>query len=104
MGVQTKNEAETLGYQVEKQLSELKEKMSTEDAEDLKKQMEDLKQYMAGDSMDLEELKTKTKDLQEKSWKVTQQAYASGSNDADTSEEKKEDAKEEKKDAKEEKK
>merc|ERR1719162_1348501 len=66
--VQTKNEAETLGYQVEKQLSELKEKMSTEDADELKK---------------------KTKDLQEKSWKVTQQAYQQGSNETGGGEEKK---------------
>merc|ERR1719264_1659111 len=35
--VTLKNDAETLCYQVEKQLSELKEKMSTEDANDLKK-------------------------------------------------------------------
>merc|ERR1719264_537633 len=35
--VQANNDAETLCYQVEKQLSELKEKMSTEDANDLKK-------------------------------------------------------------------
>merc|ERR1712146_387612 len=39
-GVTAKNDAETLCYQVEKQLSELKDKMSTADADDLKKKME----------------------------------------------------------------
>merc|ERR1712139_243096 len=38
-GVEAKNQAETLGYQVEKQLSELKEKMSTADADELKKKL-----------------------------------------------------------------
>merc|ERR1711874_858024 len=69
--VQAKNDAETLGYQVEKQLSELKEKMSTADAEELKKKLEDLRACTAGEA-DLEELKTKTSELQEKSWAVTQ--------------------------------
>merc|ERR1712217_110249 len=41
-GVQVKNDAETLCYQVEKQLSDLKEKISTADADDLKKKMEEL--------------------------------------------------------------
>eukprot|EP00928_Gymnodinium_smaydae_P010111 TRINITY_DN137_c1_g1_i3.p1 TRINITY_DN137_c1_g1~~TRINITY_DN137_c1_g1_i3.p1 ORF type:complete len:650 (+),score=173.89 TRINITY_DN137_c1_g1_i3:66-2015(+) len=94
-GVQAKNDAETLAYQVEKQLSELKDKMSTADADDLKKKMEDVRQCMASDSMDAEELKTKTKELQEASWKVTQQAYQQG---GETSgEENKEEKTEEKK-------
>merc|ERR1719436_2373841 len=38
--VQAKNDGETLGYQVEKQLSELKDKMSKEDAEELKRLLE----------------------------------------------------------------
>merc|ERR1712232_1540594 len=41
--VQAKNDAETLGYQVEKQLSELKDKMTTEDAAELQKKLEDLR-------------------------------------------------------------
>merc|ERR1711953_710901 len=90
--VQAKNDAETLGYQVEKQLSELKEKMSKEDADELRKKMEDLRAYMTGD-VELEELKEKTKVLQEHSWKVTQNVYQSAS----SSEEPKEEPKEEKK-------
>merc|ERR1712241_1431689 len=74
-GVTVRNDAETLCYQVEKQLSELKDKMSTADADDLKKKMEDVRASMVGDDLDVELVKTKTKDLQEASWKVTQQAY-----------------------------
>merc|ERR1712203_65637 len=64
--VTVKNDAETLCYQVEKQLSELKDKMSTAAAEELKK---------------------KTKDLQELSWKVTQQAYQQSSSEGGESSE-----------------
>merc|ERR1712178_345638 len=76
--VQAKNDAETLGYQVEKQLSELKDKMSSDDAEELRKKMEDLRTFMTGDDVDLEEVKAKTSELQEKSWAVTQAAYQQG--------------------------
>merc|ERR1719188_485499 len=95
--VQAKNDAETLAYQVEKQLSELKDKMSTADADELKKKMEDLRAYLAGEP-DLDELKAKTKDLQEKSWKVTQDAYqqASASDSGGSEGEKKEEEKEKK--------
>merc|ERR1712056_65636 len=85
--VQVKNDAETLCYQVEKQLSELKEKMSTADAEELKKKMDAVRMSSAGDITDPEELKTKTKDLQELSWKVTQQAYQQSSSDGGESSE-----------------
>merc|ERR1711920_910605 len=83
--VQLKNDGETLCYQVEKQLSDLKEKISTADADDLKKKMEDLRTCMTGDSADPDEIKEKTKELQEASWKVTQQAYQQGS-EGDSSE------------------
>jgi molecular chaperone DnaK len=95
--VAAKNDAETLAYQVEKQLSELKDKMSSTDAEELKKKMEDLRAYLAEDP-DLDELKAKTKDLQEKSWKVTQEAYqqASSQSSSEGEGEKKEEEKEKK--------
>merc|ERR1711981_943194 len=62
--VTAKNDAETLCYQVEKQLSELKDKITTADADDLKKKMEDVRSVMAADGADPEEIKAKTKDLQ----------------------------------------
>merc|ERR1711870_220298 len=80
-GVQVKNDSETLCYQVEKQLSELKDKMSTADADELKKKMEDVRASLTGDDVDPDEIKQKTKDLQEVSWKVTQQAYQQSSSE-----------------------
>merc|ERR1712203_1320101 len=90
-GVTVKNDAETLCYQVEKQLSELKEKMSTADADDLKKKMEDVRASMVGDDIDPDEVKEKTKELQEASWKVTQQAYQNASSEGDAGGEEKKD-------------
>merc|ERR1711879_515885 len=84
-GVQAKNDAETLCYQVEKQLSELKDKMSTADADDLKKKMEDVRSCMAADGADPEDIQKKTKDLQEASWKVTQQAYQQNDSSSESS-------------------
>jgi molecular chaperone DnaK len=98
--VTAKNDAETLGYQVEKQLSELKDKMSTADAEELKKKLEAVRTCVAEADADLDELKRLTSELQEKSWAVTQAAYQSGSSeDSKSSEEpqKEEEKKEEKK-------
>jgi molecular chaperone DnaK len=95
--VQAKNDAETLGYQVEKQLSEMKDKMSADDAADLRKKMEDLRAYMTTDSVELEPLKEKTKELQEASWKVTQQVYQNSSTSGDANEQKTEEKSEEKK-------
>merc|ERR1711976_463999 len=80
--VQAKNDAETLGYQVEKQLSELKDKMTTEDAAELQKKLENLRAFVASESPELEELKKLTSELQEKSWAVTQAAYQSSSSDS----------------------
>merc|ERR1712050_386801 len=99
-GVTVENDAETLCYQVEKQLSELKEKMSTADADDLKKKMEDVRASIAGDDIDVEMAKSKTKELQEASWKVTQQAYQqAGSEEGGGDEKTQEDSKwQEKKD------
>merc|ERR1712178_4882 len=104
--VTAKNDCETLCYQVEKQLSELKDKMSTADADDLKAKMEAARQSMAGDDADPDEIKAKTKELQEASWKVTQQAYQSGdaSAESEAKEEKTEEKTEEKKEDKKEKK
>merc|ERR1712048_1383812 len=84
-GVQAKNDAETLCYQVEKQLTELKEKMTTADADDLRKKIEDVRQAMASDVADPEDIKAKTKELQEASWKVTQQAYQQSDQQSDSS-------------------
>merc|ERR1712008_194214 len=90
--VTLKNDAETLCYQVEKQMSDLKDKISTSDADDLKAKMSDLRQAMAEESPEPEKIRTKTKDLQEASWKVTQQAYQQGSSSNDSSDAEKKDS------------
>jgi len=100
--VTAKNDAETLGYQVEKQLTDLKDKISKENASELKTKLEALRSYMTQDDVELDDLKEKTKDLQELSWKVTQEVYqqADTSGDAggeEKQEEKKDDKKEEEK-------
>merc|ERR1712159_414128 len=50
--VTVRNDAETLAYQVEKQTTELKDKMSTADADELKSKVADIRQYMASDDID----------------------------------------------------
>merc|ERR1712130_806398 len=81
--VSAKNDAETLCYQVEKQLSELKDKMSTADVDDLQAKMEAARHSMANDDADPEDIKSKTKELQEASWKITQQAYQQNAGSSD---------------------
>merc|ERR1711876_124630 len=56
--VTLKNDAETLCYQVEKQMSDLKDKISTADADDLKAKMSDLRQAME-DSPEPETIRAK---------------------------------------------
>jgi len=98
--VTAKNDAETLGYQVEKQLSELKDKMSSDDADELKKKLENLRALIASGEPELEELKKLTTELQEKSWAVTQAAYQSSSSEESTTEKKEEEKTDEKKEEK----
>jgi len=101
-GVTVKNDAETLCYQVEKQLGDLKDKISTSDRDELKKKMEDVRVLLAGDIEDPELVKGKVKDLQELSWKVTQQAYQQGgAESSEGTDEKTKDEKESKSDEKE---
>jgi len=90
-GVQAKNDAENLCYSVEKQLSELKDKMSTEEADDLKSKMATVREAMTTD--DNENIAKVTKELQEASWEITRKAYANSSSEeqsGDGGEEKKE--------------
>merc|ERR1719215_1488960 len=101
-GVQVKNDSETLCYQVEKQLSELKDKMSTAERDELQKKMQDVRALLTDEIEDLDLVKEKMKELQELSWKVTQQAYQqAGAEDGNSEESKFEEGKKkEKKDEK----
>ncbi|EER06140.1 heat shock protein hsp70, putative [Perkinsus marinus ATCC 50983] len=93
--VGAKNDAETLVYSVERQLSELKDKMSDADAEDLKQKIAAVRSTLTTD--DVDEIKNKTKELQDASWKVSSQAYQQGSNDQQQEEQKTENTEDEKK-------
>merc|ERR1719486_1210590 len=94
-GVQAKNDAENLCYAVEQQLTELKEKISSSDKQELEDKMQKLRSEMATPEADVERIQTLTKDLQDVSWRVTQQAYASS--DSSSSEQTEEPKSEEKK-------
>merc|ERR1711988_1850032 len=99
-GVQAKNDAENLCYAVEKQLTELKEKISSSDKQELEDKMQKLRSEMATPEADVERIQTLTKELQDVSWRVTQQAYQSAdssSSEQQTEEPKSEEKKEEKK-------
>merc|ERR1719159_1278302 len=99
--VQAKNDAENLCYAVEKQLTELKDKISSGDKSELEDKMQKLRSEMAVPDGDMERIQTLTKELQDVSWRVTQQAYQSsdsGSSQETQEESKFEEGKDEKKD------
>lgn len=77
--VQAKNDGESLCYAVEKQLTELKDKISSGDKSELEDKMQKLRSEMAVPEADHERIQTLTKELQDVSWRVTQQAYQAGS-------------------------
>ncbi|GFE55653.1 heat shock protein [Babesia ovis] len=73
--VDARNEAETLCYSVEKQLSDFKDKISEDDKKGLEEHLAELREQMS--SEDIDRLKDAHKRLQELSWKVSQQMYQS---------------------------
>jgi molecular chaperone DnaK len=75
--VNSKNEAETLIYTVEKQITDMKDKISDADKEDLNNKISAVRSTLTTDNVD--EIQAKTKELQEASWKVTQNMYANSS-------------------------
>eukprot|EP00451_Oxyrrhis_marina_P000011 CAMPEP_0204264802 /NCGR_PEP_ID=MMETSP0468-20130131/9241_1 /ASSEMBLY_ACC=CAM_ASM_000383 /TAXON_ID=2969 /ORGANISM="Oxyrrhis marina" /LENGTH=661 /DNA_ID=CAMNT_0051239691 /DNA_START=47 /DNA_END=2032 /DNA_ORIENTATION=- len=81
--VSAKNDAETLTYSVEKQLVELKDKMSSTDAQELKDKVADVREALTGE--DPEKIQAMAKELQDVSWRVTQAAYQAGSADSSSS-------------------
>ena len=75
--VNAKNEAESLVYTVEKQIIDMKEKISEADKEDLNTKISAVRSALTTD--DADEIAAKTKELQEASWKVTQTMYSNAS-------------------------
>merc|ERR1712107_126307 len=74
--VETKNNAESLVYQTEKQLQELSDKVPADLKASIDPKLKALKDAIASTSPDTEMLKKMTKDLQEELMKVGQAAYA----------------------------
>ncbi|KAL8433058.1 hypothetical protein Efla_006257 [Eimeria flavescens] len=82
--VAAKNDAEALVYNVEKQLVDLKEKISAEDKTELEARISKVRAALGGNDSDA--IRAEAKSLQELSWKVSQQAYSQGSSNTSSSE------------------
>ena len=79
--IETKNNAENLVYQTEKQLEENKDKLSKDDVNDIKSKLDDLKK--ANESDDIEKIKKSVEDLNSSWQKVSQQMYQQAQNQQD---------------------
>uniref|UniRef100_A0A3B0MMB8 Heat shock 70 kDa protein n=1 Tax=Theileria annulata TaxID=5874 RepID=A0A3B0MMB8_THEAN len=85
--VDVRNESESLLYSVEKQLTDLKDKVSSSELDQLRTLSTSLKEVLSSD--DVSAIKDKHRQLQELSWKVSQAAYSksnTGATSANTSE------------------
>ncbi|KAF4008331.1 hypothetical protein G4228_020051 [Cervus hanglu yarkandensis] len=80
--VDLRNDSESLLYSVDKQLSDFKNKVSEADLNELSEKSNELKQELTTE--DVSSIKEKYKQLQELSWKVSQQAYSSSSSTGST--------------------
>merc|ERR1711874_79480 len=74
--VETKNQAESLVYQTEKQLKDLADKVPADLKASIDPKLKALRDAVGSASPDTEMLKKMTKDLQEELMKVGQAAYA----------------------------
>lgn len=74
--VAARNEAESLVYSVEKQIADLKDKISTDDKAELESRVGKVRAALG--EQDTDALRSEVKSLQELSWKVSQQAYSQG--------------------------
>lgn len=68
-------------FSVERQLSDLSGNISSEDKAEPIEKLENLRACTRLDDVDLEELRKQTKELQDKSWRVSQEAYQSTSSE-----------------------
>ena len=80
--IETKNNAENLVYQTEKQLDENKDKLSKDDISDIKSKLDDLKK--ANESDDIEKIKKSVEDLNSSWQKVSQQMYQEAQSQQDS--------------------
>jgi len=84
--VAARNEAENLLYSCEKQQTDLKDKISQADREEMNAKMQKLREAM-GDDSNPEPIKEAHKELQEVSWRISTQAYNQSSSSSSSNEE-----------------
>ena len=94
---ETRNEADTLCFGVEKLIKENGDKIDSSEKEDLEKQSEELKKIIEKEDFDMEDVKKKTDELMEKMQEVGKKMYEKAAQESKPKEEDKKD-KEEKKD------
>jgi len=83
-GVEAKNTAESFINTVEKQIEDMGEKISTADKEDLQNKIKATKEALTAD--DVDKIVEAKKELEQASWKASQQAYqGSGASSSDAS-------------------
>lgn len=75
-----RNEAESLVYNVEKQIADLKDKISADDKAELESRISKVRTALTEQNTDT--IRSEMKSLQELSWKVSQQAYSQGNSAA----------------------
>ena len=92
---ETRNEADTLCFGVEKLIKENGDKIDSSEKEDLEKQSEELKKIIEKEDFDMEDVKKKTDELMEKMQEVGKKMYEKAAQESKPEEEGK---KEEKKD------
>ncbi|HNR53025.1 MAG TPA: molecular chaperone DnaK [Candidatus Dojkabacteria bacterium] len=92
---ETRNEADTLCFGVEKLIKENGDKIDSSEKEDLEKQSEELKKIIEKEDFDVEDVKKKTDELMEKMQEVGKKMYEKVAQESKPEEERK---KEEKKD------
>ena len=78
--VETKNQGESISYQVEKTLKDLEDKISAEEKEAIEKKNQELKDVLNSDNVD--EIKTKIQELTEELNKMSEKLYANVGNNA----------------------
>jgi molecular chaperone DnaK len=95
--IEKKNNADSLCFTVEKLLDEQKDKIDKDDREDLKEDVDELKELISKDDFDEEEVEEKTEELTKKMQEVSKEMYEKAAKESqETDQDKdKEDEKEE---------
>lgn len=91
--IESRNQADSLVYQTEKSLSELKDKLDAAEVEKIQKALDDLKETLKNENASKEEIDTKLKALTEASHKLAEAMYAkeNGNQNAQENKNKKDD-------------